>query len=97
MNTNRSTIIEYDNTTGFIPYPFWIIPDRSGPFRTISDPSGPFRTIPDPSGPVRTHSGPCRTGPDRSGIVKFLGRDTLTLGFLTFALKPSFYITSGFV
>ena len=31
MNTGRSTIIEYDNTTGFIPYPFWIIPDRSGP------------------------------------------------------------------
>ena len=43
MNTGRSTIIEYDNTTGFIPYPFWIIPDRSGPFRTIPDPSGPVR------------------------------------------------------
>ena len=90
MNTGRSTIIEYDNTTGFIPYPFWIFPDPSGPFRTIPDHSGPFRTIPDRSGPIQDPSGPVRTGPDRSGIVKFLGRDTLTLGFLTFTLKPSF-------
>ena len=60
MLTDISIIIEYDHTTGSIPYSF----------RIISDCSGGFRSIPDRSGPVRTHSGPFGTGPERSGPVR---------------------------